>query len=153
VTEAPTEAPEEVEDIAGETYTPWQLLQAGGVALCECDTYEEAEFVCFILGEQDVYSVVRQNLGTTDLRLPQVLIAPDHMEKARRVLSSADTTALRPQFEAESAIASKDFVPPNCPRCSSEELLLESVDPTNTWVCERCGTTWQDPPVESIPPA
>ncbi|MBB5059806.1 hypothetical protein HDF16_004535 [Granulicella aggregans] len=148
--EAPSElSAEDTEE--GDAYFPADLLQRGGVALCECDTTDEANFVSFILGEERIASDIRRNEGRSDLRLPQVLVAPDDLEKAKQVLNSANLTELRPRFEAESAITSRDFAPPTCPNCSSEELFLESVEPTNTWVCEDCGTTWQDPPIGPLP--
>jgi hypothetical protein len=149
--EVPSEIDAGVTEEKTNAYFPADLLQMGGVALCECDTTEEANFVSFILGEERIASEIRRNEGRFDLRLPQVLVAPDDLEKAKQIVNSANLTELRPRFEAESAIASRDFAPPACPTCSSEELLLETVEPTNTWVCEVCGTTWQDPPVESLP--
>jgi len=143
--EAPSEYDVEVTDVEADSYFPSELLQMAGVALCECDTTVEANFVRFILGEERIDSVIRDYAGRSDLRLPQVLVAPDDLEKAKQILNRANITELRPQFEAEFAVASLDFAPPKCPSCSSEELLLETVDPTNTWVCEDCGTTWQAP--------
>jgi hypothetical protein len=151
IAELPSELDAGVTEEEARTYFPSDLLQMGGVALCECDTTDEANFVGFILGEERIASTIRRNEGRFDLRLPQVLVAPDDLDKAKQVLSSANLTELRPRFEAESAITSRDFAPPACPNCSSEELLLETVEPTNTWVCEDCGTTWQDPPLEALP--
>lgn len=136
----------ESEDEA-DTYFPSELLQMGGVPLCECDTTDEANFACFILTEANIESTIRDYAGRSDLRLPQVLVAPEDLEKAKQILSRADLAELRPRFEAELAIASADFALPKCPSCSSEEVLLKSVDPTNSWICENCGAAWREPPL------
>lgn len=37
-----------------------------------------------------------------------------------------------------------DFVGPVCPRCTSNGVLLEGVEPGNQWRCEDCGHSWKD---------
>ena len=44
--------------------------------------------------------------------------------------------------EEESASA---YEPPVCPKCAAADPILESVEPSNNWLCESCGHTWSDP--------
>jgi ribosomal protein L37AE/L43A len=37
------------------------------------------------------------------------------------------------------------FEIPACPKCKAEDPTLESVEPSNNWLCESCGYTWSDP--------
>ncbi|MGH9562768.1 MAG: hypothetical protein ACRD3S_15055, partial [Terracidiphilus sp.] len=38
-----------------------------------------------------------------------------------------------------------EYEVPNCPKCGTEDPLLESVEPTNHWRCENCDAEWDDP--------
>ena len=38
-----------------------------------------------------------------------------------------------------------EFEAPKCPKCGAEDPVLESVEPTNTWLCEACGKRWTEP--------
>ena len=34
---------------------------------------------------------------------------------------------------------------PRCPKCKALDAILESVEPSNRWLCESCGYTWSEP--------
>ena len=37
-----------------------------------------------------------------------------------------------------------EFVTPRCPSCGSDDVVLEGVDPENTWRCEACDHEWSE---------
>lgn len=135
----PVDPPSEI-DL--DTYSEYELLQMGGDALCECETTQEAELICFVLDRQKIYAVTRRNTGVTDVRPPQVLVAPDDLGKAQAILDKEIPPELREEFE--SLPVELDFQNPPCPMCGSLDALLECVDPANHWLCGDCGTQWQD---------
>jgi hypothetical protein len=71
-----------------------------------------------------------------------VLVAADDLVAATQILQRGIPSDVREQ----SMTPPEDFVPPLCPRCSTPDPLLESVDPSNTWLCEGCGAGWSDRP-------
>jgi ribosomal protein S27AE len=124
-------------------YSEYELLQLGGVVLSECETTEQAELICFALDRATISSATRQRNSSGDLRWPQVLVAPDDLERAREIVAGGISAELREEFE--SLPVEVDFQNPACPHCGSLDALLESVDPMNRWLCGDCGSRWQDP--------
>ncbi|MGI8770108.1 MAG: hypothetical protein ACR2JE_01590 [Acidobacteriaceae bacterium] len=120
------------------------LLQKGGVSVCECETSQEAELYCYVLELAKIKGVVLRRGEKFDLRLPQVRVAPDDAERAKALLSQPIPDATRKDFEEQ--FISGDFEIPACKRCGSADVLLEAVEPTNQWRCDKCGARWQDPP-------
>jgi len=133
-------------EISIDGYSEWELLQMGGVVLAECETTEQAELTCFFLDRKGINSTILRREAKGDLRWPQVLVAPDDIEKAQAILAGEISAELREEFE--SLPVEVDFQNPACPQCGSLDALLESVDPTNRWQCGDCGTQWQDPLLE-----
>jgi formate dehydrogenase maturation protein FdhE len=37
-----------------------------------------------------------------------------------------------------------EFLEPTCPKCGSEDVVLEGVDSQNHWRCEACNAEWSD---------
>jgi hypothetical protein len=86
-----------------------------------------------------VYDIILPSRETLDMSAPRIAVLPRDKDRVRQLLS-------HPIPEEYKNLASTEdlFVPPSCPRCNSEDPLLESIDPTNKWLCEVCGHTWQD---------
>lgn len=74
---------------------------------------------------------------------PRVVVKPKDAERASEIFSAAPSEALTD----ETAAASAEYDIPHCPACGSEEIVLESVDPVNQWLCEACGHMWLEEPV------
>ena len=123
--------------------------------MCECESYEEDDLCCYVLGLEKIYSVSpRRTVGRLDMRWPQVMVAPDDLERASEILSRPIAPEMRRDFEAEESLAARPFEIPMCVRCSSTEVLLESIDPFNKWRCETCDEVWAEeapqPPVAKV---
>jgi hypothetical protein len=74
---------------------------------------------------------------------PRVVVKPKDAERASEILSAPPSEALTDETTAASA----EYDIPRCPACESEEIVLESVDPVNQWLCDACGHTWLEEPV------
>jgi hypothetical protein len=121
---------------------PSELLKLGGLSVCECSTDDEAELCNYVLSLAKIRSVVVLGRGKLDLRTPQVKVAPDDVDRARRILDKPIEEDLRREFEEQRNVG--DFQFPICPACSSPDVLLESTEPENEWLCETCGRRWSD---------
>jgi hypothetical protein len=119
--------------------------------LCECDDRKQAWQIYEVLRQAGIESWIEQpgSRYSLEFSYPRVLVAADQLDDARQIaarpipreiidLSEMDF----PQFEA-----------PKCPKCGAEDPVLESVEPTNAWLCgglrsavgrpggwRRCGT-------------
>jgi len=74
--------------------------------------------------------------------------APRVISVAADQLEAAETVAAQPipkDILEESQQESSEWVAPSCPKCHTEDPVLESADPSNNWLCEACGATWSDP--------
>jgi hypothetical protein len=79
----------------------------------------------------------------------QIMVAADQLEQAHAVLAKPIPQEVIHEYRTRDDA----FTPPTCPKCRAEDPLLESIDPTNTWLCENCGARWSDPsPVENAGP-
>jgi hypothetical protein len=116
----------------------------GGTSLCECGSTEQANLICYALGLEDIAAAVYRPESEFSISSPQVRVAPDEVEKARAILAKGIPDEVVREFE--NLPTPEDFVEPACPKCGATDALLESVDPVNQWLCESCGTRWQDEP-------
>jgi len=107
-----------------------------------CDTREEAWQISEVLKRAGIESWIEApEQGSLDLTGPRVIVAADELEEARAI-------AARPipqEIIDQSKVRVEDFVAPACPKCGAGDPLLESVEPTNTWLCEQCGASWSEP--------
>ncbi|MGB7169266.1 MAG: hypothetical protein WA374_21530 [Acidobacteriaceae bacterium] len=126
---------EESGELESVEYT-WKTL------LCACDTREEAWQISEVLKRAGIESWIEAPAqGSLDLTGPRVIVAADELEDARAI-------AARPipqEIIDQSKVRVVDFVPPACPKCGAADPLLESVEPTNMWLCEVCGAEWSEP--------
>ena len=138
--------PQEEGDGAGEAKPveySWMVL------LCQCDSNEHAYQLQEVLYREGIDSWVdnEKSPGRHGLRYPEVLVAPDQLEKARRIAAQPIPQGI---LNDAKNLQSEDFVAPRCPRCKSEEVLLVTTEPTNQWQCDECGAKWSDRvPVDS----
>ena len=118
-------------------------LRLGGVTVATCNTEEDADLCVYVLGSAKIRAVrLEAGRDRFDLRMPRVNVAPEDEDRARAILSAPFPDKIVQQFKAEPVAG--DFEVPTCKRCGSSEILLESTEPTNQWLCDNCGYTWQD---------
>jgi ribosomal protein L37AE/L43A len=111
--------------------------------LCECEDRKQAWQIYEVLRQAGVESWIEQPGSRYSLEssYPRVLVAADQLDEAREI-------AARPvpqEIIELSQIDLLQFEAPKCPKCGAEDPVLESVEPTNAWLCEACGAQWADP--------
>jgi DNA-directed RNA polymerase subunit M/transcription elongation factor TFIIS len=135
--------PEEDEDGAPHDYT-WKT------PLCVCYTREEAAQLQEALRRASIESWFNFGGYTTSF-VPstshsvmagdiQVLVAADQLDQARAIAANP----IPPEIVEDSKQETPDFVEPKCPKCGSDDVVLEAVDPENTWRCEQCDEQWTE---------
>jgi ribosomal protein L37AE/L43A len=68
-------------------------------------------------------------------------VAADQLDLAHEIVSRPIPQEILDHF-AEEVPA---FEAPKCPKCGAEDPVLESAEPTNSWLCEVCGKQWAEP--------
>jgi hypothetical protein len=113
------------------------------VSLCACDTTVEARRIAEMLRRAGIDSWIEapEIRGGTDC--PRVLVGADQFDQAQLVVAHPiPQDILDEESEREEASA---YEIPVCPKCKALDPTLESVEPSNNWLCESCGYTWSDP--------
>lgn len=136
VPDAPQDASEE-----GEHEYTWKT------PLCDCDTNAEAQYLANQLRQAGIESWIQQarEFGRREAR---VLVAADQLDQARLIAA----TPIPQQIVEEEKDEAAEFVEPKCPKCHSDDVVLDGVDPENLWRCEQCGAQWTDTPQTSEEP-
>ena len=118
--------------------------------LCECSSREDAAMLQEALRRAGIDSWIQyegytisfvpsaENQSTS--RSLQILVAADQLDEARMIAEQPIPKEIVDELRAEIP----EFVEPRCPRCGSEDVVLESVDPENTWRCEQCEAEWAE---------
>jgi hypothetical protein len=115
--------------------------------LCTCDTREEAWQMGQVLGRAGIDSWIQQPRGSGGLDGPRVMVGADQLEHARAIAAQPiPQDIIDESRELDDAPAYEN---PKCPKCHAPDPTLESVEPSNNWLCESCGYTWSDPAVEN----
>jgi hypothetical protein len=114
--------------------------------LCECNDYEQAWQIAEVLRRAGIRSWPDRpgsTFGTRTLgsRFIRLLVAADEVEEARAITAKPIPQDVIDQYKIEA----EAFEPPTCPKCGAADPLLESVEPSNNWLCESCGARWSDP--------
>jgi len=135
---SPVLVPDEPDD-RGDTDATGSHDYTWKTVLCECDTTEQARELAESLREAGLDSWV-QGPREFGLRYARVLVAADQLEQARAIADKP----IPPRIIDDSKIEVPEYEPPRCPRCRTEDPVLESVDPVNTWRCEQCGAEWSE---------
>ncbi|MGC9223109.1 MAG: hypothetical protein ACP5E2_04240 [Terracidiphilus sp.] len=123
--------------------------------LCECSNREDAALLqetlrragidSWIQFEGYTISFVPSTENRSTNRSLQILVAADQLDEARAIAAEPIPREIVDELTAEVPA----FVEPKCPRCGSEDVVLESVDPENAWRCEQCEAEW----TEALPKA
>jgi hypothetical protein len=129
---------EEVDDDDGPREYTWKTV------LCECQDLAEARAVATMLMEAGIECwIERPQQYYVEPGTSCVKVAADQLEEAKAAISQPIPQELiDEQRELESSPA---YELPVCPKCKTPDPILESVEPSNNWLCESCGYTWSDP--------
>ncbi len=107
--------------------------------LCECDTSKEAWQLVLTLRQAGIDSWVERPQSAA--AYPRVTVAADQLDRAREVASRPIPQEIIDDLSEESPV----YHLPSCPKCGAADPTLESVEPSNAWHCESCGSDWADP--------
>jgi hypothetical protein len=111
--------------------------------LCECDSAGRAWEIHKALQQAGIESWVEEP-GRDRVRSPRVVVAADQLEEAQEIAARPIPQETVDAYSEEIP----EFVAPQCPSCGAEDPVLESAEPTNSWLCEACGKQWTEPAVE-----
>jgi len=127
------DAPADADDEGPHDYT-WKTV------LCDCETNEQALGLSVALRRAglDSWCQTSREFGR---RYAQVLVAADQLEQARAIASRP----IPQQVTNEANEIISEFVEPKCPKCGSDDVVLDGVDSENHWRCEQCDAKWSDP--------
>jgi hypothetical protein len=122
--------------------------------LCRCDSIDEAAQRGEMLRRAGIESWIQRpgtrfvvpwlELGVGDL---QINVAADQLEQAQAVMAQPIPQDIIDEIKEEESTPAYEV--PRCPKCRAEDPTLESVEPSNNWLCESCGYTWSDPILDS----
>ena len=110
-----------------------------------CDSPEEAWQVGEALRRAGIDSWIQGPGSRAGLDGSRLMVAADQLEQAKAVAAQPI-----PQDIIDDSKQIHDVEPfenPVCPKCRAADPTLESVEPSNNWLCESCGYTWSDPVV------
>ncbi len=110
--------------------------------LCDCKGREEAWELQEVLRQAGIESWIEgpgYQIGH-ELSCPRIVVAADQLEKAHEIISQPISQEIVEQSKAPI----EEYVPPVCPSCGTEDPILESADPVNSWRCESCGRQWSE---------
>ena len=137
------DADDDVAEIGSVEYT-WKT------GLCRCDSIDEAAQRGEMLRRAGIESWVQRpgarfvvpwlELGVGDL---QINVAADQLEQALAIMAHPIPQDIIDEIKEEQSTPVYEI--PRCPKCKAEDPTLESVEPSNNWLCESCGYTWSDP--------
>ena len=134
------DTPDTPDETAGPHEYTWKTL------LCECETSNQARQLVAALRQAGIDSWVDGPVSGTryrsaSLASPRVVVAADQLDQARSI---AAQTNLQEIVKDEKEEEVPEFVEPRCPKCGSDDVVLEGVDPENTWRCEQCDEQWTE---------
>jgi hypothetical protein len=103
--------------------------------LCECESREQAVQLCEALRAAGI-----DCRGSYGLVYPRVYVAADQLDQARLIAAKPIPREIVDEEKEEPP----EFVEPKCPKCGSDDVVLEGVDPANIWRCEQCDEQWTE---------
>jgi hypothetical protein len=121
-------------DSSSRDYT-WKTL------LCECETTDQANQLREMLRRAGIDSWVEKPGSRWSVSSPRVVVAADQLEQAIEIARQPIPQDIVDQSQEEVP----EYEPPACPKCGAEDPVLESAEPTNSWLCEACGKQWTEP--------
>jgi hypothetical protein len=113
--------------------------------LCECETQEQVLQLAEALRRAGIDSWIDRPTSRFFVRNPRVMVAADQLEQARAVAAQPIPQDIVEELKKDETEEPQDFEIPVCPKCKAADPTLESVEPSNKWLCESCGYTWSDP--------
>ena len=112
------------------------------VPLCDCETSRDAWRIAQMLKRAGIDSWIEApeyNRAIT----PRILVGADQLDHAQLIAAQPIAQdILDAEKELEEA---PEYELPICPKCKSPDPTLESVEPSNNWLCESCSYSWSDP--------
>ena len=111
--------------------------------LCTCDTNREAFSIGLALKRAGIDSWIEAPEGRLGLAGSRILVAADQLEEAKAIIAQPIPQDVTSGMDDE--VNEPAYELPVCPKCRAADPTLESVDPSNSWLCESCGHTWSDP--------
>jgi hypothetical protein len=120
------------------------------VALCRCQSLDEAAGRSEMLRRARIDSWI-QHSGTryivpwldTGVGDFQINVAADQLDPAQTIAALPIPQDILDELKEQAAHAEYEL--PTCPKCGAPDPILESVEPSNNWLCESCDNTWSDP--------
>jgi hypothetical protein len=114
--------------------------------LCDCETSVRARQLVDALQRAGIDSWVdgpgsNSRYGSSGLANPRVLVAADQLEEAIAIARQPVPQDIIDDLNQQVP----EYVPPKCPKCGAEDPVLESAEPSNSWLCEACGEQWTEP--------
>lgn len=126
------------------------------VALCRCESIEEAAARSEMLRRAGIDSWIQRpgarfvvpwlEYGVGDI---QINVGADQLDHARVILEQPIPQDIIDQLHEQGS--APEYELPTCPKCGAPDPILESVEPSNNWLCESCDHTWSDPIHEGEP--
>ena len=126
------------------------------VALCRCESLDEAAARSEMLRRAGIDSWIQRpgarfvvpwlEIGVGDI---QINVAADQLDQARTINAQSIPQDIIDQLNEDQA--APEYELPICPKCKAPDPTLESVEPSNNWLCESCGYTWSDPEAVANP--
>jgi hypothetical protein len=132
-------APELVPDAPDDSDNSHPHDYSWKTVLCDCDTTEQAQELAAALRQAGLDSWI-QGSYEFGRRYARVLVAADQLDRAREIAAQP----VPQQVIDESKEETPEFVEPKCPKCGSDDVVLEGVDTRNHWRCESCDAEWSD---------
>jgi hypothetical protein len=116
--------------------------------LCECNEFKEAWQLAEALRRAGIDSWVQR--PGSGIIYSRILVPADQLEEASAIANGPIPKDIVEESN-ELDKAPEEYIPPRCPKCHTEDPVLESADPTNSWLCEACGARWSDPLADPEP--
>ena len=127
------------------------------VGLCRCESLDEAAARSEMLRRAGIDSWIQRpgsqfvipwvdEFGVGDI---QINVGADQFDQARMIVEQPIPLEIIDQLKEEAE--SPQYELPTCPHCGAPDPILESVEPSNNWLCESCDHTWSDPVHEDEP--
>ena len=114
--------------------------------LCISNTAEEAWQLGEALRRAGIDGWIQGPNSRAGLDGSRVLVAADQLEQAREVAARPiPQEIIDKSRELNDA---PEYENPVCRKCRAADPTLESIEPSNNWLCESCGYTWSDPVVD-----
>ncbi len=115
------------------------------VPLCECEDEAQALAICEALKQAGIERWYERSGSRMGNWHPRVVVAADQLEEAQAIAAKPIPNDVIDSYREEVP----EFEAPKCPSCGDEDPVLESAEPTNSWLCEACGKQWAERAIEA----